>query len=132
MITLDHKDNVVIVELTDKGKQYLVGDETQLLRGMRRVTLKFCEKQFNEVTGIVMLEAPVKMATVEYTWKLANPTVFETVTEQALAGETLTMDGKTAKVPKHLGVCESTKTNPAKAVLKLYDDGWRYDSELPI
>jgi|ERR1017187_871364 hypothetical protein len=110
--------------LTDKGRKYIVGQETGVdkptgnymapenERTQLNADLKFCDKEFSEVTGIMMMDTPIgKGAKVDYTWKYGNPTPFETVAELVYGDK---------------ANCAAREPHAESAVLTLYDDGWRY------
>jgi hypothetical protein len=105
-------------KVTDKGNQYLVGPPPGgLMTGGPRV-VKMCDREFDTVTGITMVQPEVGGgAKVEYTWKFDNKTPFEEVAEQAFGAE------KTA--------CGPNAQHTGAVLMKLYDDGWRFESVIP-
>jgi hypothetical protein len=105
---------VIWTDITPKGQQYLVGPYaiSKTSTQSQRVTLRMCERQFDEVTGISAITQGIMQ--VNYTWKIAGETPFQKIAEESLG------NGK--------GVCASPGFNDAAARLKLYDDGWRFES----
>jgi hypothetical protein len=107
--------NMLSAKLTEKGMRFVTfGSPPQ--HGMGSVTIRLCDIAFDSVTGISMPSPD--QATVEYVWKFVNKTPFEVASEEAFG------------VDK--GPCGKNADNKGAVVLKLYDDGWRYDSLMPL
>jgi hypothetical protein len=99
---------IVRVDLTDKGKSYIVGQNNPQANG-GYVAIKMCEQQFNEITGITMADR--NTARVDYTWKLGELTPFAKSQNEVL--------GKAAFS------CASFQPVGDSLAMTLYDDGWR-------
>jgi hypothetical protein len=110
-------DHVVSVLLTDKGKEYVVGDigtRGWLSTGPKYVKVKFAEKQFVEISGI-RTPGDKKEAAVEYTWKYGNLTPFSKDWK----------DESLSSVRTGSGSYDENKTHKDQVYMALYDDGWR-------
>jgi hypothetical protein len=105
------------LKLTDAARPYIkeppdtksVSAATSFIwGGMKTVTVKFCEAQFKEITGI-RTDGPGDTAVVEYTWEAANLTPF----------------GKAdAEIPRSQSPC-ATREHAVSVRMQRYDDGWR-------
>lgn len=117
---------IVNVSLTGDGKGFLIGDENGIdantvkgfyPRSQKKIKVKMCERRFNSVTGIEMVDSPVgKRARVEYTWSFEERTPFQFAFEKAYGVENT--------------ACGPRGTQNAVAILRLFDDGWRFDPSL--
>jgi hypothetical protein len=106
------QSGIVLADLTAKGRLYVVGDNKLVAPtgGQRQITVRMCEKEFDKVTGITMIEGELgSKAKVEYAWKFENQSPFEAVVE-ASSGS---------------GQCSSNVTHSSAVIMQLYDDGWR-------
>jgi len=111
--------NSVTVQLTEKGKKYVLTREGRRLGGSLylfggtllgrdyKQVVRGCETKFLKVTGINLIEFGQKTAVAEYDWTYGNPTSFGR----------LSVGGKCKK--------ELGKVQKDKAEFVLYDDGWR-------
>lgn len=110
-------NHVVSIFLTDKGKEYVVGDRGTRgwpNAGQKYVKVKFAEKQFVEITG-VRTSGDKKEAVVEYTWKYGNLSPFS----KGWKDESLF--GALAGGGSH----DENKTYKDQVYMAFYDDGWR-------
>ena len=104
---------IITFELTNEGLVYAVGKERKTKQGnlqVRSITLKLCERQFDSVTGIKMIQGPFgNGAQVEYQWKYGDKTPFGTAQAQLYPQNAMCPD----------------RLQAASAFMQLYDDGWR-------
>ena len=104
------------IQFTDEGKKYFASEAREVRIGVSKkfeVEVKLAEKRLVEVTG--MTEAPFfpekKAFNIEYKWKYGNFTPFGE--NEAFSNERIWSEEVRDKI------------FDGKAMIRLYDDGWR-------